>query len=119
MDANGTTGLGCDRQQRDWCEGLRQVQPLLYYCGMVLLIGSAFPLINVSMNTLFSKVIGPRMQAKQQGLLQMCGGTGRMLGPMLIGLATFLCALFFITSPNTASCTPSMAPGWFGCWNAR
>lgn len=57
----------------------------VYYVLMVVAIGSAFPLLNVSMNTLFSKAIGPRLQAKQQGILMMCGGIGRMLGPLLIG----------------------------------
>lgn len=77
--------MGCDRQQLDWCDGLNQVNVWVYYTLMILLIGLGFPNINVTMNTLFSRIIGPRMQGKQQGMLEMFGGMGRMLGPLLIG----------------------------------
>jgi MFS family permease len=48
----------------------------------VLIIGLSFANINVSLNTIFSKIIGPRRQGTQQGLLQVSGGIGRMLGPI-------------------------------------
>jgi len=48
-------------------------------------MGIAFPNINVTMNTLFSRMIGPRMQSREQGILELFGGLGRMLGPTLIG----------------------------------
>jgi hypothetical protein len=82
---SSNAGVGCSPQLNDWCFGLRQVDPIVYYVMMITMIGLAFPLINVSMQTLFSRIIGPRLQAKQQGMLQMCGGMGRMLGPLLIG----------------------------------
>ncbi|KAL3072393.1 hypothetical protein niasHT_034077 [Heterodera trifolii] len=81
---------GCDRTQHAWCDGLKQVNVTLYYSLMVLAVGTAFPCINASMSTIFSKAIGPRLQAKQQGVLMMCGGMGRLLGPLMIGfLYTF------------------------------
>ncbi|KAL3102261.1 hypothetical protein niasHS_003670 [Heterodera schachtii] len=80
------TMVGCDRREHPWCDGLKQVDPRLYYALMVTVIGSTFPLINVSMNTIFSAAVGPRLQAKQQSILMVSGGMGRMLGPLLIGL---------------------------------
>uniref|UniRef100_A0A914DM25 Major facilitator superfamily (MFS) profile domain-containing protein n=1 Tax=Acrobeloides nanus TaxID=290746 RepID=A0A914DM25_9BILA len=36
------------------------------------------------MSTLFSRIIGPRRQGTQQGMLQMSGSVARMAGPILI-----------------------------------
>uniref|UniRef100_A0A914I8V0 Major facilitator superfamily (MFS) profile domain-containing protein n=1 Tax=Globodera rostochiensis TaxID=31243 RepID=A0A914I8V0_GLORO len=80
------TMIGCDRQEHPWCDGLKQVDVRLYYALIIVVIGSAFPLINVSMNTIFSAAVGPRLQAKQQSFLMVSGGMGRMLGPILIGV---------------------------------
>jgi MFS transporter, ceroid-lipofuscinosis neuronal protein 7 len=76
---------GCNRTRFVWCDDLKQINVWLYYAAMLICIGFAFPNINVTMNTLFSRIIGPRMQSKQQGMLEMFGGMGRMLGPLLIG----------------------------------
>ncbi|KAL3108797.1 hypothetical protein niasHT_011211 [Heterodera trifolii] len=82
---NSTKNLGgCDLGKYAWCAGLTQVNPWLYYGAIVLLIGPAFPNINVAMNTLFSRIIGPRMQSTEQGLLEMHGAIGRLVGPLLI-----------------------------------
>uniref|UniRef100_A0A915MR86 Uncharacterized protein n=1 Tax=Meloidogyne javanica TaxID=6303 RepID=A0A915MR86_MELJA len=56
-----------------------------YICYIVFNLGENFPNINVTMNTLFSRIIGPRMQGTQQGILEMFGGMGRMTGPLVIG----------------------------------
>ncbi|KAI1702462.1 major facilitator superfamily domain-containing protein [Ditylenchus destructor] len=40
--------------------------------------------MNIALNTLFSKIIGPRRQGTQQGFLQMSGGMGGMIGPVMI-----------------------------------
>uniref|UniRef100_A0A914HTK3 Major facilitator superfamily (MFS) profile domain-containing protein n=1 Tax=Globodera rostochiensis TaxID=31243 RepID=A0A914HTK3_GLORO len=83
---NGTAVLGCDRNQHPWCEGLKQVNVYVYYSLMIFAVGIAFPCINASMSTIFSKAVGPRLQAKQQSMLMLCGGLGRLLGPLMIGL---------------------------------
>uniref|UniRef100_A0A914IFY6 Major facilitator superfamily (MFS) profile domain-containing protein n=1 Tax=Globodera rostochiensis TaxID=31243 RepID=A0A914IFY6_GLORO len=75
---------GCNLNKYAWCAGLPRVNPWLYYGAIVLLIGPAFPNINVAMNTLFSRIIGPRIQSTQQGLLEMHGAIGRLIGPLLI-----------------------------------
>lgn len=38
-----------------------------YYRAYAIIIGIAFPLLTITMNTLFSKVLGPIRQGKQQG----------------------------------------------------
>uniref|UniRef100_A0A183C800 MFS domain-containing protein n=1 Tax=Globodera pallida TaxID=36090 RepID=A0A183C800_GLOPA len=85
MPSNGTFSLGCDASRMNWCDGTTRVNVWVYYVAIISCIGLAFSNINVTMNTLFSHIIGPRMQSKQQGMLEMYGGVGRMLGPLLIG----------------------------------
>ncbi|KAL3123270.1 hypothetical protein niasHT_006813 [Heterodera trifolii] len=79
------TQLGCEVNVLSWCEGLTQVNIWVYYVFIFLCIGIAFPNINATMVPLLSRVIGPRMQTQEQGMLEMCGGLGRMLGPAVIG----------------------------------
>uniref|UniRef100_A0A914LRN9 Major facilitator superfamily (MFS) profile domain-containing protein n=1 Tax=Meloidogyne incognita TaxID=6306 RepID=A0A914LRN9_MELIC len=83
---NLTEGLGCDIINEYWCKDLKQINVWVYYISICLCMGIAFPNINVTMNTLFSRMIGPRMQSREQGILELFGGLGRMLGPTLIGL---------------------------------
>uniref|UniRef100_A0A915D1K5 Major facilitator superfamily (MFS) profile domain-containing protein n=1 Tax=Ditylenchus dipsaci TaxID=166011 RepID=A0A915D1K5_9BILA len=83
--SNSSQAVGCDFRNYSWCYSLKQVNMFVYFFFYVLIVGIAFPNINVTMNTLFSRIIGPRMQGTQQGLLQMSGGTARMAGPLLVG----------------------------------
>lgn len=85
MPANSADAVGCNVDVYAWCANLKAVNVFFYYTLEVLSVGIAFPNINVTMNTLFSKIIGPRLQATQQGVLQMSGGTARMLGPLIVG----------------------------------
>uniref|UniRef100_A0A914Y9Z0 Major facilitator superfamily (MFS) profile domain-containing protein n=1 Tax=Panagrolaimus superbus TaxID=310955 RepID=A0A914Y9Z0_9BILA len=48
----------------------------------MLFIGISYPNLNVSLNTIFSKIIGPRPQTVEQGWLQVAGSSGRMIGPI-------------------------------------
>ena len=80
---NGSN-VGCDTAKFNWCDSARPLSPFYFYSCYILFIGLAFPNINVTLNTIFSKVIGPRRQGTQQGFLQMSGGTARMLGPVVI-----------------------------------
>lgn len=56
----------------------------LYYTTLILTFGLGFPGVNIAMNTLFSRIIGPRRQATLQGVQQMFGGVARLTGPLLI-----------------------------------
>jgi MFS family permease len=76
---------GCNLRQFGWCSDLKQINVWVYYVLMFICVGIALPTIIVTMNTLFSRIIGPRMQSKQQGTMEMYGGCGRLLGPLLMG----------------------------------
>uniref|UniRef100_A0A915E133 Uncharacterized protein n=1 Tax=Ditylenchus dipsaci TaxID=166011 RepID=A0A915E133_9BILA len=78
--------VGCNTDKFQWCDSLSPVNVYLYYAAYVLVIGLAFPTLNIAMTTLFSKIIGPRWQGTQQGLLQVAGGIARMVGPILISI---------------------------------
>ncbi|CAD5220392.1 unnamed protein product [Bursaphelenchus okinawaensis] len=77
---NGTTG--CDTSRFTWCDELTQVNIYLYYGSYVILIGTAFPLLTITLTTLFSKILGPRRQGTQQGLFQAASAIGRMIAPV-------------------------------------
>lgn len=39
---------------------------------------------------MYANVLGPRRQGTQQGILQMCGGTARLAGPIVIRLINII-----------------------------
>ncbi|VDM46661.1 unnamed protein product [Toxocara canis] len=82
--------VGC-RPSFKWCEYTPPVNVYLYVITYVLLIGLAFPAINITLNTIYSTVIGPRqqnslqfIQGTMQGLLVVSGSCARLLGPIFI-----------------------------------
>lgn len=64
---------------------MTRVNMWVYYGLNAVLLGVSMASINVTMNTLFSRVIGPRMQGTQQGMMAMVEGASRMTGPLLMG----------------------------------
>uniref|UniRef100_A0A7E4UUR9 MFS domain-containing protein n=1 Tax=Panagrellus redivivus TaxID=6233 RepID=A0A7E4UUR9_PANRE len=82
--ANGTELVGCNTDHLTWCTYTTAVNPWIFYAGYTVVIALTFSHSNIALNTLFSKIIGPRQQAAQQGFLQLAGGSARFLGPVLI-----------------------------------
>uniref|UniRef100_A0AC34GN11 Major facilitator superfamily (MFS) profile domain-containing protein n=1 Tax=Panagrolaimus sp. ES5 TaxID=591445 RepID=A0AC34GN11_9BILA len=80
--ANSTELTGCNVDRFPWCEIFNPINVYVYYITFVILVGMSFPNLNISMNTLFSKIIGPRPQAAQQGWLQVAGSSARLIGPI-------------------------------------
>ncbi|KAI6189959.1 hypothetical protein M3Y97_00064600 [Aphelenchoides bicaudatus] len=74
--------IGCNAERFEWCYSLTTVPIWLFYGSYSLIIGLSFPLLTLTMNSLFSKILGPRRQGKQQGLLQVSSGVARMAGPL-------------------------------------
>lgn len=74
--------IGCDSSKFTWCEDLTTVNLFYFYGIYALIIGLSFPLLTITMNSLFSKILGPRRQGKQQGFLQMSSAFARMIGPL-------------------------------------
>lgn len=56
----------------------------LYFLAFGTGIGLGFPLINISISTLLSQLLGPRNQARQQAFFQMNQSVSRLFGPLLI-----------------------------------
>uniref|UniRef100_A0AC34GJH5 Uncharacterized protein n=1 Tax=Panagrolaimus sp. ES5 TaxID=591445 RepID=A0AC34GJH5_9BILA len=73
--------VGCNTDKFSWCEKLAPVNVYLYYAAYIIVIGFAFPIMNITVTTLFSKILGPRRQGTQQGIFQVSGGVARMIGP--------------------------------------
>ena len=83
---NSSNGVGCDVSKFSWCQSLAPINVYLYYIAYGLLIGFAFPTINITNTTLFSKVLGPRRQGTQQGIFQASGGIARTVGPIVVSV---------------------------------
>uniref|UniRef100_A0A914YS16 Major facilitator superfamily (MFS) profile domain-containing protein n=1 Tax=Panagrolaimus superbus TaxID=310955 RepID=A0A914YS16_9BILA len=78
--------VGCNTDKFSWCEELAPVNVYLYYAAYIIVIGFAFPIMNITVTTLFSKILGPRRQGTQQGLFQVSGGVARMIGPIAVSM---------------------------------
>lgn len=90
---NPNEPVGC-RPSFEWCKTNPPVNVWLYYSTYIVLVGSAFPILNIYMNTLYSTIIGPRnqvphqtshfFQGTMQGLLLFSGSCARMIGPIFV-----------------------------------
>lgn len=58
------SNVGCNATKFDWCDNLTEVNMWIFYVSYALIIGLAFPLLQITNNTLFSEIIGPRLQGK-------------------------------------------------------
>ncbi|KAK5969980.1 Transporter major facilitator family protein, partial [Trichostrongylus colubriformis] len=54
--------VGCDPSEYKWCASTHDVNFWLYAALYCTLLAACFPIVNVSMNTLFSKILGARRQ---------------------------------------------------------
>ncbi|GMR62617.1 hypothetical protein PMAYCL1PPCAC_32812, partial [Pristionchus mayeri] len=80
---NGTEPVGC-RRSFEWCETTPPINVYVYMISYSVLVSIAFALISVSMNTVYSVVIGPRNQGTMQGILIFIGSCARLTGPILV-----------------------------------
>ena len=84
-DNSTATNAGCDTSRFSWCTDLSPINVNIYYFLYVLIIGIAFPTLNVALFTVFSTILGPRRQGTMQGVFQISGGMARMLGSFALG----------------------------------
>uniref|UniRef100_A0AC35TVN6 MFS domain-containing protein n=1 Tax=Rhabditophanes sp. KR3021 TaxID=114890 RepID=A0AC35TVN6_9BILA len=59
---SSTELIGCDTDKFTWCEHLSPINIYLYFGAYSLCFGTAFPTVNSFINTLFSRILGPRRQ---------------------------------------------------------
>jgi ceroid-lipofuscinosis MFS transporter 7 len=67
----------------EWCYTIPKL-PFGQYFFATVFLQSAFPLANVMLFSLYSKVLGPRSQGLWMGLLNSSGSAARMMGPIAI-----------------------------------
>ncbi|UMM42486.1 hypothetical protein L5515_018301 [Caenorhabditis briggsae] len=83
IQANGSNA-DCDLNKYSWCADQPTVPKYVYIIGYVLVFGVAYTIMNITVTTLYSKVVGPRPQGTYQGVYQTAGSFGRMLAPLLM-----------------------------------
>uniref|UniRef100_A0AC35TWA0 MFS domain-containing protein n=1 Tax=Rhabditophanes sp. KR3021 TaxID=114890 RepID=A0AC35TWA0_9BILA len=76
--------IGCDVDKFEWCSDLKATNFWLYFTAYAFAIGVAFPLGNICMNTIFSKILGPRNQSFHNAIVQSSGAVAQCAGPILM-----------------------------------
>ncbi|CAD5233556.1 unnamed protein product [Bursaphelenchus xylophilus] len=85
--SNISEPVGCNIDRFSWCFDIKPISPYLYLTTLAIVVGLSFGIINTTLSTLFSEVLGPKKQGTQQGFFHMTKCSARMVGPMAI---TFL-----------------------------
>lgn len=84
VDANGTEILGCPITQ-EWCLYTPQLTITQFFIGYGF-TSIGYPLGVTLIQTIFSKILGPRPQGVWMGLMTGAGCASRVLGPVFVGL---------------------------------
>ncbi|KJH46141.1 transporter, major facilitator family protein [Dictyocaulus viviparus] len=84
--SHNVTYVGCNPNQYKWCHSVHRVNLWLYAVLYCTLLASCFPIVTISMNTLFSKILGARRQGTMQGVMLMSGSLARTFGPLLVSV---------------------------------
>ncbi|CAJ0576945.1 unnamed protein product, partial [Mesorhabditis spiculigera] len=64
---NETSGLGCNPKEYGWCDG-HVTQPAIWITLLVLVMGAGLPFLMISLDTIYSKVLGSGDQSMLQGV---------------------------------------------------
>lgn len=83
-DVNGTEILGCPTIQ-EWCLYTPQMTITQFFIGYGF-TSIGYPLGVTLIQTIFSKILGPRPQGVWMGLMTGAGCASRVLGPVFVGL---------------------------------
>ncbi|GMR46187.1 hypothetical protein PMAYCL1PPCAC_16382, partial [Pristionchus mayeri] len=67
-----------------WCASLHPINRRLYFPAYALIYGICLPMLNNSLQSLFSRVLGDGPQGTMQGINQAIGSLGRILGPLVM-----------------------------------
>uniref|UniRef100_A0A0N4ZT47 MFS domain-containing protein n=1 Tax=Parastrongyloides trichosuri TaxID=131310 RepID=A0A0N4ZT47_PARTI len=80
---SSTEQIGCNINKFDWCYDLPKISPYLYFICYAILIGLSLPVINANMNTIFSRILGPRFQGTMHGFNHMYGSIAQAIAPII------------------------------------
>lgn len=84
VDVNGTEIVGCPITQ-EWCLYTPQLTITQFFIGYGF-TSIGYPLGVTLIQTIFSKILGPRPQGVWMGLMTGAGCASRVLGPVFVGL---------------------------------
>lgn len=76
--------LGCPRATQEWCPYLPALTLTQFIIGFAL-TSVGYPIGVTLIQTIFSKVLGPRPQGVWMGLMTGAGCLSRVLGPVFVG----------------------------------
>ena len=78
--------LGCPKDRFDWCQTLSSMNVYVYYLAFTLVVGAAWPLVNITFYTILANSLNNQSQKHQQSLNFAIGQSARLLSPIFIGL---------------------------------
>lgn len=84
VDENGTEILGCQSTQ-EWCKYTPQLTITQFIIGYAF-TSVGYPIGVTLIQTIFSKVLGPRPQGVWMGLMTGAGCASRVLGPVFVSV---------------------------------
>ncbi|GMS92672.1 hypothetical protein PENTCL1PPCAC_14847, partial [Pristionchus entomophagus] len=67
-----------------WCETLPPINQWLYYSSYAVIYGICLPMLNNSLQALYSRVLGHGPQGAMQGMNQAVGSIARIFGPLIM-----------------------------------
>ncbi|KAF8371966.1 hypothetical protein PRIPAC_78395 [Pristionchus pacificus] len=85
---NETTRTGCNPLEYSWCDSQLVVNIVLFNCIMVVISGLAIPSTMMSLDTIYSKVIGNGDQSIMQSVFTLADSVMMIVGP-IYGSAMF------------------------------
>ncbi|GMT18877.1 hypothetical protein PFISCL1PPCAC_10174, partial [Pristionchus fissidentatus] len=79
-----TRFIGNGTHNWEWCETLPPLNQWLYYSTYAVIYGICLPMLNNSLQALYSRVLGDGPQGTMQGVNQAVGSIARIFGPLLM-----------------------------------
>ncbi|GMS88501.1 hypothetical protein PENTCL1PPCAC_10676, partial [Pristionchus entomophagus] len=79
-----TRFIGNGTHNWEWCEMLPPLNQWLYYSAYAIIYGICLPMLNNSLQALYSRVLGHGPQGTMQGVNQAVGSIARIFGPLVM-----------------------------------
>jgi hypothetical protein len=80
-----TAGTGCDPKEYKWCDSARAVNVWVFMVVVLLAMGFALPTANISLDSIYSKIVGEANQSLMQGLVVVVDDIVNVGGPLYVG----------------------------------
>uniref|UniRef100_A0A0M3IAE8 MFS domain-containing protein n=1 Tax=Ascaris lumbricoides TaxID=6252 RepID=A0A0M3IAE8_ASCLU len=86
-NATDPTSVGCDENMYKWCADSPSINAFVYLGTMVLSLGFGITLSMISVDSLYSKILGNIDQGPMQGIFLFCADVINICGPLIIAPA--------------------------------